>query len=223
MTTIAGSGKRGAKRGVWSGIRVDDRLVWVLKAAAVVYAAAAPFFLGAVDADLTAVYAVAFVAGAAAWCVDAVLGALVLMGVVITMVAISRASAAAAARGGDRGRDEDGEDAFPWARRAAAESTPGSAGRGPGPEPVEAFVSEAADGPEDYATSDGERAPEATDGPRFLLDPRSQHGYVTESGMASAQTNEVGGYSDFVYCPLGAGSYSVQGTAAGVGVAPMAW
>lgn len=200
-------GRRSA--GLWQSVDLDERLVLCLKAAVLLYTTAAPFVWRDVAVDLTPVYAIGFVLGTLVLSVDFTLGALFLMAVAVTMVTIGRKSASAKPPSPPPETSRAYEHRPPPAAApfAPLEPSPPREGFSPAPEPP---VEE---------TSDGERAPEDTVGPHFLLKPDGE--FVTESSLAAAQTNRVG--PDDVYSPLGAQSYSVQGRARDVPVVPMVW
>lgn len=220
---------RGGQPPLWQSVKIDKRMALGLKAVVLLYAMVAPFAWRDVAIDLTPVYAVGFVLGTLALSVDVTLGALFLMAVAITMVTIGRQTAAVRAAAAAVPLDS-----YP-AYEKPHPSPPAPVRERFVPSPArprspvrEHFVSAPAPPPPSAPapaptpseeTSDGEYAPEATEGPSFLLRPDGD--FVTEAALEAAQTNRVG--PDDVYSPLGAESYSIQGRARAVPVVPMVW
>lgn len=192
-------------------------VLFATKAVALLYTLAAPSFLGSVEADLTAVYGVGFVAAASAWLVDPTLSVILIAAVLVTMMTINRASPVTGGRRDVAPWSEPDPDLDPAATMLPAPISLPDTGHRAGPEVVTSRP-----GP-DHATDAQDQPPEVADGPTFLLDASGQFGHVTPQGLASAQDNRVGAGGDTVICPLGGGSYTAQGTASGAGVVPMVW
>ncbi len=211
---------------MWTAIILDPQVTLVIKAAALLYTMVAPFSLGYVPVDLTAVYVAGIACGAACLAVDFTLGLLIIIAVVTSMVTINRAK--------DRPRrpvvDDDpvlyASDVVatlpvtvsaveqPENTQEPDPEPPSPSPPSPPPKSPPPVVEEDEEG---ICFRDDDE--NAAGGQRFLIQPDGF--FVTEESLASAQTNKVG--PDSVYCPLGEDSYGVQGVTSGVSVMPMVW
>ena len=215
---------------------MDPLIALYLKAAVLMYVLVSPFALSYVPMDLTAVYVAGVVCGVACAAIDIVLGVLIVVGVVITAVTVSRAPK-------KRGASRQAEDPLMYAcdvvatlpapivsppqpPPAAVSSPPPAAVSSPPPPPA------AVSSPPPPAAVSSPPPPPADDddppvvytapeegGQRFLLRPDGF--FVTDESLARAQSNEVGG--DGSVGPLGESVYGVQGRLGGVSVVPMTW
>ena len=211
---------------MWTAIILDPQVTLVIKAAALLYTMVAPFSLGYVPVDLTAVYVAGIACGAACLAVDVTLGLLIIIAVVTSMVTINRAK--------DRPRrpvvDDDpvmyASDVVATLPVPVHQDMKNDMELPPPPPPPPPIPpsppSPPAPTPKLEEDDEGicfRDEDDAGGGQRFLLQPDGF--FVTEDSLASAQTNKVG--PDSVYCPLGKNSYGVQGVTSGVSVMPMVW
>ena len=215
---------------MWTAIILDPQVTLVMKAAALLYTMVAPFSLGYVPVDLTAVYVAGIACGAACLAVDLTLGLLIIIAVVTSMVTINRAK--------DRPRRPVADDDpmlyacdvvatlpvpvsavdQPEEAQKPNPEPPSPPQPPPPPPPPQPQPQPVAD-EDDEGMCFREEDDAGGGGQRFLLQPDGF--FVTEESLASAQTNQVG--PDSVYCPLGKDSYGVQGVTSGVSVMPMVW
>lgn len=203
---------------MWTAIILDPQVTLVIKAAALLYTMVAPFSLGYVPVDLTAVYVAGIACGAACLAVDLTLGLLILIAVVTSMVTINRAK--------DRPRRPvvDDDPVMYASDVVATLPVPVSTVEQPDPEPPSPPPPPPSPPPVAKLGEEEDegmcfRDEDDAGGQRFLLQPDGF--FVTEDSLASAQTNKVG--PDSAYCPLGKNSYGVQGVTSGVSVMPMVW
>lgn len=209
---------------MWTAIILDPQVTLVIKAAALLYTMVAPFSLGYVPVDLTAVYVAGIACGAACLAVDVTLGLLIIIAVVTSMVTINRAKYRPRRPVVDDdpvlyATDVVATLPVPVQQDKTEESTPSPPPPTPPPPTPPSPTTPKLEEEEQDEGMCFRDEDVAGGGQRFLLQPDGL--FVTEESLASAQTNKVG--PDSVYCPLGKNSYGVQGVTSGVSVMPMVW
>jgi hypothetical protein len=190
--------------------------VMALKLAVLAYLAIVPILrLGALGLDALPIFVVGCVVGAALLSLDVTLGTLVLLSVAVTMIVTISA---------DDDHPSSSPPSFKPYRSRTSMSPSEISGFKSEPKPLEPGL--ASPPPEDKVTdtpvhlASVDRIPEyREEGPEFLRRPDGE--FVTEDGLASAQTNVVGDLTS-AYNPVGIPDmYTIQGGMSGLEIAGM--